>query len=139
MASTYDEAREALSGLAVTSWNTVTSNAPLFFDNLNAERPKKPTHFGRLHIRHFASSIASLGGTTKRWRRNGRMYVQVFDPVGTGMNKLDETAEGLVIAFENAGGIGNVWFRGVSAREIGSDGDYRQVNVEVDFTWDRTS
>lgn len=135
MASTYAEARNALTGLAYTTWNTATGSAPLLYDNKGAERPKTPVLHGRVTIQHFGGALAALGG--KRHRRTGRMYVQVFEPKGEGMSDLDTIANAMVEAFEDAGAVGNVWFRNVGAKQVGTDGVYRQMNVEVDFTWDR--
>ncbi len=138
MADTYEEARDALSAFTTTAWNTQTGSAPLRYDNLDGDRPDPPSLFGRLHIRHFQGTRAALGPKT-RFRRVGRLYLQVFVPVGTGMEGLDQTSEALVEAFEDAGAVDNIWFRDIGMREVGSDGDYHQTNVEVDFTFDRVT
>lgn len=55
------------------------------------------------------------------------------------MESLDQVSNALVEAFEDAGAIGNIWFRDAGAREVGMDSEYSQVNVEVDFTFDRVT
>jgi hypothetical protein len=138
MANTFTEARDELSAFVLAAWNTATSSAPLEYDNLDSQRPKTPALWGRLHIRKFQGTRASLG-SGHRFRRPGRVFVQIFAPVGTGMESLDQVSNALVEAFEDAGAIGNIWFRDAGAREVGMDSEYSQVNVEVDFTFDRVT
>lgn len=137
--STIEEARDALTGFVKTAWDAATSSAPLLYENLKGQRPPDPPAlWARVHVRHFQGERASLGANN-RFRRNGRVYVQVFLPVEKGMETLDQAGQALMEAFEDAGGIDNIWFRDSSVREVGSDGTYYQVNVETDFTWDRVT
>ena len=115
MASTYAELRDAISGLVLPVWNTATSSAPLLFDNLDEDRPDGST-WGRLTIRHTGGSRASLGGATARFRRTGVVFVQIFVSKNSGMETADAIGEALVEAIEDAGQIGNVWFRDVAMR-----------------------
>ena len=138
MAENSEEARDAIGTFILPVWNTATSSAPLAFDNIPFTRPESPALWGRLHILHFQGSRASLGPNA-RFRHPGRVFVQVFGPAGAGMNSLNQVSTALMEAFEDAGGVGNIWFRDAAAREVGTDGDYYQVNVEVDFTYDRVT
>jgi hypothetical protein len=69
------------------------------------------------------------------------MYFQIFVPKDSGMDVADTIGEALVTAIEDAGAIGNLWFRDVSQSEVGPDIDeaFFQVNVEASFTWDRVT
>jgi len=137
MASTYAELRDVVGDFVRPVWDTATNSAPLFFDNLDGPRAEG-TVWGRLTIRQSGGTRASLGNNA-RFRRFGTIYVQVFVPRDTGMEVADAIAEALVEAFENAGQVGNVWFRDVAAREIGLDKDsaFHQTNVEAPYTFDR--
>ena len=137
MASTYSELRDAIQDLVLPVWNTATSSAPLEYDNLDGDRAEGTT-WGRLTIRQSGSTRATLG-TKARFRRFGIAYIQIFVPRDTGMEVADAIAEALVEAIENAGEVGNVWFRDVAMREIGLDKDsaFHQMNVEAPYTFDR--
>ena len=137
MANTYSELRDAIQDLVLPVWNTVTSNAPISFDNLDDSRAEV-TVWGRLTIRQSGATRASLGNSS-RFRRFGTAYIQIFVPRDTGMETADAIAQALVEAFENAGQVGNVWFRDVAMREIGLDTDsaFHQTNVEAPYTFDR--
>lgn len=137
MASTYSELRDAIQDLVLPVWNTATSNALLHFDNLDGPRAEGEV-WGRLTIRQSGGSRASLGNNA-RFRRFGTAYVQIFVPRNTGMEVADAIAEALVNAIDDAGQVGNVWFRDVAAREIGLDKDsaFHQTNVEAPYTFDR--
>ncbi len=139
MASTYAEARDAISSLVLPAWNTATGSAPLLYDNLDEERPDGAT-WGRLTVRFEAGERASLGSDS-RFRRFGTTFVQIFVPKNTGMEVADAIGEAMVEAFETAGQIGNVWFRDVAQRDVGPDTDrtFHQVNVEAAFTFDRVT
>lgn len=137
MASTYSELRDAIQDLVLPVWNTATSSAPLHYDNLDGPRAEGTT-WGRLTIRQSGATRASLGNNA-RFRRFGTAYVQIFVPRDTGMEVADAIAEAIVEAFEDAGQVGNVWFRDVAMREIGLDKDsaFQQLNVEAPYTFDR--
>lgn len=137
MADTYSELRDAIGGFVLPVWNTATSSAPLLFDNMDNPRAEGTT-WGRLTIRQTSATRASLGNNC-RFRRFGTIYVQIFVSKNTGLETADAIGEALVEAFENAGQIGNVWFRDVSLREVGPDADaaFYQTNVEASFTFDR--
>lgn len=139
MATDFAELRDAIGGLVLPAWNTATSSAPLLFDNLDEDRPEGLT-WGRLTIRHTGGERASLG-TNCRFRRFGVAFVQIFVPKNSGMETADAIGEAMVEAFEDAGQIGNVWFRDVALREVGPDTDqaFHQVNVEAAFTFDRVT
>ncbi len=143
MASTYEEARDELSEFATTKWTaavaSISPSAPLHYTNLNADPPEVPQLWGRLHIQNRDGTRASLGGECSRFRRFGSLFIMIFVPIGEGSQSADQIADSLVVAFEDAGAIDNIWFRDVGMREVGPDGTYHQVNVEAQFTFDRTT
>ena len=143
MADTYEEARDAISTLVQTTWDTVAPGAPMFYDNKSGDRPDEPTLFGRLKVQFVGGSRASLGPSSSgvRFRRNGTVFVQIFEVAGEGTVNFSAVGQALVAAIEDAGAVDNVWFRDVGMREIGLEDDkvYYQVNVEAFFTFDRVT
>ncbi len=139
MADTYAEARDAIQGLIVTAWDTVAPTAPLMFDNLD-EDPTDGALWGRVTVKHTSGGRANIGPHA-RFRRTGMVFVQIFVPKNSGTQTADAIGEALVEAMEDAGGIGNLWFRDVAQLDIGTNNEttYFQVNVEASFTFDRVT
>ncbi len=141
MASNTQELVDVLSALVKTTWDTATSSAPLFFDNMPSAPPEGTELWGRLHIREQASSIAALSG--KYFRRNGTLYLQVFvrkDDAGT--VAINAVTDAVREALEDAtpAQLGNVWLRDTVVKPVGaSDETYFQQNVETSFTYDRVT
>ena len=143
MASTFDDVKAAFADFTRTAWAaaltaaSLPASTPLTYDNLNFDPPQGP--WARLTVKHIRADRATLGSVACRFRREGQTFVQVFIPIGGGTQTADILAESLVEAFENAAAIDNIWFRNVRMREVGPDGTFYQVNVELDFTFDRIS
>ncbi len=139
--STYAEARDLINGLIVPAWNTASSNAPIFFDNLPGNPPDPPVIWARLHLRFITGSRVTLGDTNARFRRTGTLFLQIFTPFNDGIESSDSFGEAVVNAIDGAGQVGDVWFRDSAVINVGtgSDGVYYQVNVEADFTFDRVT
>ncbi len=138
MASSYQQAVDAIGALVLPAWNTATTSAPLMYPNLDEDPPDGAT-WGRFSIRMSGGSRANIGPSA-RFRRTGTAFVQIFVPKNTGMGLAYAIGELMVQAFENAGSVdGNVWFREVALREVGADTGQtvHQVNVEAEFTFDR--
>lgn len=142
MAQSYEEARNALSNFTRTQWEAAVAaaghaDAPLTYDNISFDPPEDLALWGRLTIHHLEGARASLGGASARFRRQGMVSIQVFTPIGEGTLLADRVGDPLVEAFEIPGQIDNIWFRNARMREVGSDGTAHQVNVEVEFIFDR--
>lgn len=141
MAQSFQEVVDAIGTLVLSTWNTATSSAPLFFPNID-EDPPEGSIWGRYSIRMATGERASLGSANARFRRNGVAFVQIFVPKNTGMDLAYSVGNTLVVAFEDAGEVdGNVWFRDVALKEVGADTSlaFHQVNVEIPFTFDRSN
>ena len=138
MADTFQEARDAIHALIVPAWNTATGSAPLAYDNKRfTSRPD--SIWGRVTLRFQNGTRASLGGAAARFRYFGTVYVQIFVPLDSGMTEVTSAAQAVADAINQAGHVdGNVWFRDVQMKEVGSDEAYFQINVEAGFTFDQT-
>lgn len=138
MANTFAEARDAIAAVVRAAWIGATA-APLVYDGFDQDPPDDAI-FGRLTVRYERGERASLGPA--RFRRFGRVYVQIFVPLtkrGASAD-YDPIAHAVAGVLENPGATaGNVWFRNVGLQEIGVDrlGQYFQVQVTAEFTFDR--
>ena len=144
MVTDLSGARDALSALVLASWTANAAGAPLLYDNLDGQAPPNPpSTWGRLSIQFDGSTRISIGPPGRNAalsRRTGRLYVQLFTPFGQpGSTKaVEDLADALVEALENAGSADNVWIRDPGAQIVGSDdGTWWQVNVKADFQFDR--
>lgn len=138
---TIDEARDALSTLAVSLWVAhAPTAAVLLFDNTKTQHPPTDSSlWGRLHIQHDRRDRVSLGDTGALFRQHGQLFVQVFAPPGSSTALIEQVVNDLVIGFENAGRVGEVWFQSVTAKDVGPDGTFYQMNCELKFTYDRSN
>jgi hypothetical protein len=66
------------------------------------------------------------------FRRHGRVYAQLFGPVGKGDGDILELAETIVDAFEGVS-AGGVRYQEATVRPIGTRDGLYQVNVEIRF------
>jgi hypothetical protein len=90
-----------------------------------------------LHIKHEGSDQSSFGGEGGRvFVRQGQVIAQVFVPVGKrGLEEATQLAKVASDAFEGKT-LGGVRFYRVSARTVGPDGPWYQMNVSADFEFD---
>jgi len=120
----------ALPGLPIY-WDDLPGNSP------DAEGPDTQP-WARWVMRHDTGNQASLGrnGGKQRWDRTGTIFIQLFALPGDGLSALDALTKTVVDAYEGKSTTpGHVWFRNVTAREIGTANGWTQVNVVIDFTY----
>ena len=133
---TLTEAREAIYLRWITLWGTTT---PFVFTN---EKFKAPTDapWARLTILHEQGGDPTLGppGSNKRkFRRRGRVLINLFDKVDTGTRSLDLLASQARDIFEGTQFSG-LYFVSADVREIGQDGEWQQFIVDAPFDYDET-
>lgn len=94
--------------------------------------------WARVSLRHATGNQASLRGDagTTRWDRGGILTVQIFVPTGEGLSEAYTLAKVVADAYEGTSTPSAVWFRNVRVNEVGPDGEWFQVNVLIDFTYD---
>lgn len=139
MAQSYDEAVKELSAFARTQWGIASPGSPLAYEGIDFTPPQDGSTYARLKISHNVGTRASLGGANVLFRRGGTMYLQVFTPIGEKAAAARQIGDVLVEAMEDAGHVGNIWFRDARLREVGPDKVWFQINVLVDFQYDRTT
>lgn len=139
MASIEQAANEILS-VFKTAWDTTGFNA--VYENVREHGthaiPATQVPWARVRLVHADGGAASLSGAlaTKRYRRDGFLTVQVFVPSGEGLSRARQLAKIVMDAYDGASTPGGAWFRNARLNEVGPDGNWFQVNVLVDFTYD---
>lgn len=134
---TVAEARDAMSALVVSLWNTAAPGAILLYDNQRDQHPpKNASLWGRLHIKHDDRDRVTLGsGASALFRSVGALYVQVFVPPGSGTAVIEGVASALVAGLQDADVPGIRLYR-VRSNDVGPDGTFYQMNVELNFQYD---
>ncbi len=135
--STQMSAVDEMLTLVKTTWDAQTAGAPLYYDNMDAERPDNPSTFGRAIVRHFDGRQISLGDQSLK-RRFGSLFVQIFMPQGGGQYEIRNLSDQMMFALEDAN-LSVTRLKNVQINELGTDGTYFQVNVVADFSYDRVS
>ena len=136
-------ARDAIQGHFGTAWTAAfaPSAAPFVaWQDTNAPTPKADQNWVRIKWMHkvgFQATINTPGN--RRFRDKGTLTVEVRSPTGDGLTNSDLMVNTVQAIFEgqNVGGTDGVIFRDVTPVEIGHDGPWFQVNVVVNFEYDR--
>lgn len=142
MVDTQNEAVDAILTLIKSTWDSNSGGAPLYYDNMDAERPAVPALFGRASVRHTfgeRASLGSAGSMSKVNRRFGDAYVQIFVPQGSGQHQARAIADAMAFALEDADHTIGLRLRDTQINELGADGTYWQINVVTGFSYDRIS
>jgi len=146
MADTHDGVVDAVGGLIKTAWDagaaTIAGGSPaLVFEWLNrtgrgGERADTES-WARVTVRHDEGRGASLGGrSSKRFRRGGYVWVQVFVPFTDGSRppKAIELARLVLGAIQDKRSGGLVLSQ-AKLEEKGQDKSWYRVDVMSRFTW----
>lgn len=144
MSLTTEQARDLIAQLmknAIDAWN-VANPTKQVVETVWDDAETKSDENGkviwcRVTIAHDESSQRSLGRIGRRkFTRTGIVTAQVFTPFGDGFTVADRLPMGAIRnALEDAS-LSNVWFRRVSARELGKSGLHQQTNVTAVFEYD---
>jgi len=139
MTATFAEANNEILATFKAAWDA--TGYPVAYENVKSAAdvpPATATPWARVNVRHTFGTQATLANVSgvRRWRRDGLVNVQIFIPLGEGLSEGYSLAKIVVDAFEGVATTSAVWFRNVRVNEIGSDGEWYQVSVLVDFTYD---
>lgn len=140
--ATVGAARDAVNGQINTRWQAIyPSNPPLIvWMDTNADTPKDNESWVRIkwvHKSGFQATINTPGN--RRFRARGTITLEVRSPIGDGLTASDTIVNNVQSIFEgqNVGGTDGVIFREVTPVERGPDGTWFQVDVLVNFEYDR--
>lgn len=128
--TTLNEAKEAITDRFVTLWG---STSPFTFDN---EAFTKPPTWVRLVVRHTGSNQETLGRVLNRkYNRQGSIFIQVFTPIDQGTQQADNLAQTARDIFEGVS-FNGIYANDAIIREVGPEGDWYQINVEILFFYE---
>lgn len=136
--SSRSEARDAMYAVFQDAW---AANAPVgavaLYEDAEGDPPSSGT-WARTQIHHNNQPQSAFGdGGKRRYRNDGLFTIEVFTPVGDGLQTSDALVDALIRAFrQNTAANGAVLFRNARGREIGNDGGWHQTNIIVDFEYD---
>lgn len=141
--ATIGAARDAIQGHFNTRWTAAyaPSAAPFVaWPDVNAATPLDDKNWVRIKWMHkvgFQATINTPGN--RRFRSKGTLTVEVRSPTGGGLVDSDSMVNNVQAIFEgqNVGGSDGVIFRDVTPVEVGHDGPWFQMNVVVNFEYDR--
>ncbi len=133
--TTMNAARELIYSTFITDWAGAT---PITFANesFNADTEGGDA-WVRLTIHHKPSRQRSLGPVGQRkYDRLASVIVQVYTDVDEGVQTSDTHVTSVKDIFEGSGAMAGLDFFVAEFREIGPDGRWFQVNVEIPFTYE---
>lgn len=129
--------KEARNAILVQYLTTYSGVIPIALDN----QPFTPPETGdgvkwvRVSIQFVDGRQASLGrANNRRFDKRGILFVQVFTPTGYATNDNDELAEASLNLFEGVN-LNGLWFDQGRIETIGSDDEWYQQNVVINFTF----
>jgi Bacteriophage related domain of unknown function len=136
MTATYTQARDEILTLVNTIWEP--TGFPMFWENIAGTIPTTNIPWARTTIQHFFAEQATLANFdgTSRFNRRGLLTTQIFVPSGEGLSRAYTLAILLIDALEGASTSRGVWFRNTRLNEIGAEGNWSQINVLSDFSYD---
>lgn len=133
---TYKQARREILSKFKTAWDTTSYEA--FYDDVKKQRSSSSSPWAVVTLRHTAGRQSTLSSDVgnRRFSRTGTLTVQIFTSAGKGLQESYDLAKVVSDAFEGSYTPGGVWFRNLTLREVGRDGEFFQVNVITEFTYD---
>jgi len=136
--ATYEQARDDIFTLIKAAWDPTGYLISWPDDSNKALPPAAQTPWARVQLFHGSGLQQTLSGETgaRRFNRGGVLIVQVFAPRGDGLSRAYQLAKIVADGVEGRATPRQVWFRNVRITEVGPDGNFSQVNVLADFTYD---
>lgn len=135
MSLTHEQAVSDMSAMFKAVWDA--TGYQVRWENVREQRDVVDRPWASFVIRHATGSQVSLGGVGERtFSRPGTIIISVFAPIGNGLSTSYALAKIAANAYEGKHSPNGVWFRNVSVREIGREGEFFQVNAVIDFDYD---
>ena len=131
------QARDEVHALFKLAWDAGAPGIPLLYWDTAQVVPTTGA-WARITMKHVVSGQTTLSGETgqRRFTRTGVITVQIFTPTGDGNVNADLLANVAKNAFEGVHTPGDIWFRDVTATEVGQEGVWFQTNVTAAFIYD---
>lgn len=138
MTATYEQAQDDVFGAVKAVWDG-TGNVMLYPGVSNyLVPPTTAAPWARAKIVHGGGLQGSLTDSSgkRRWTRLATLTIQIFVPRGQGLSPAYRLAKILGDGLEGKATPRQVWFRNVRLTEVGPDGEFYQLNLLADFTYD---
>lgn len=133
--TTRSQARDVILTQFKTAWDLLSSPPKVLYDDVSDDIPPASSPWVRVTVQTYYGGQATLGSRGNRqFDHFGSVTVQVFTPIGDGMDLSDSLSQSALDIFEGES-TGSIWFRNVRANDIGVEGDWYQVNVRADFEY----
>ena len=130
----YEQAVDEIQAMILAAW-TPTGHK-IFWEGVEADRETDDTAWAVSTIRHVTGRQQTLGGRGNRaFERAGIIIIQIFTRIGNGLHESYQLAKVMADGFEGKHSPGGVWFRNVTLNEVGKDGAFTQVNVNIEFRY----
>jgi hypothetical protein len=127
-----NDATEAITQRFIANWDAVST--PFTLDNENFTAPDS-TPWIRMTIRFTVAGQYTLGQPgNRKWQRKGLIIGNIFVPANGGRQKADQLAQTFKDIFEG-NHFGPIEAYDANVKELGTDGLWFQVAVQVDFNY----
>lgn len=146
MPADFNSAYDQIFALFTTKWNADTpaitgGSAPeIFYQGITDVGPQPPEDpWCRISIQHVTNQQSALNpeGGLKRFTVTGFVTVQIFVPIGEGLNLIRQLAPVAKEAFQGVRTADDsIWFRDSAINEVGTDGPWNQFNVSSFFEYE---
>jgi hypothetical protein len=134
---TPTQARDAINGVVRDMWNRLyLPESNLVWNDVPGQKPTGELPWGRVTIKHnlgYRGSLANHNGNVLH-RNEGTVIIQIFSPMAGGDVEGYYVAQFLQHAYKK--NHDGVWFRNSRINEVGPDGAFEQINVNIDFEYD---
>lgn len=110
----------------------------MHYEDVYKPRSKDEKPWAAVTLKHASGFQSTLSGVTgsKTFKRLGLLTTQIFVPTGKGLQEAYDLAKVISDAFEGTSTPGGVWFTNVRLNEVGRDGEFFQLNVIIEFSYD---
>lgn len=127
--ATIDSTRILLYNTFIAGWEDTT---PAIYDNEDEQANKAA--WVRMVVRNQVGNQDSFGREgNRKFLKKGIVLIQVFTPPAEGTSEADLLVEKAKDIFEGKR-FGDVWFQAADVRELGVNGAWFQMSVEIPFT-----
>lgn len=129
---TFNEAVDAMMAVFKTVWGVRPAVYP---DVPGSVTPTDTVLWARIKIKHATGRQGSLTGGlgTTCWERTGFVWIEVYSPVGDGLNTGRDAAQEFVNAYQDQ--RSGIWYRNIRMVEMGTDGAFERFDVKADFEY----
>lgn len=109
---------------------------PIELDNQKGGTPPDNSDWVRLSVRFRTGMRATLGARgNRKFTRSGVATVQVFVPIETATDTIDELSQRILDHFDGET-LGQLWFTECDIRSVGPSGKWFQTNVILPFNFE---